>query len=71
MSENSYKILTYLKSHNGATALEVSEATNIQKRLVDSYFSAAIANKDLGYRDTTATPARLFLNEKGMQFTQE
>ena len=42
MTDNSYKILKYLKENNGATAIEVSEATGIQKRLVDSYFSAGI-----------------------------
>ena len=70
MKPNSYKILEYLKLHNGATANEVAKELNMEKRLVDSYFSAGIAKNDLGYRDTTVTPAKLFLNEKGLAYTQ-
>lgn len=70
MTDNSYKILRYLQRHNGATAVEVSEAVGIQKRLVDSYFSAGIAKADLGARDLSTTPARLVLNAKGLAYTQ-
>lgn len=70
ISNNSMKILNYLKEHNGSTALEISEATGITKRLVDSYFSAGIVQNDLGYRDTEQTPALLYLNGKGLTYNQ-
>ena len=70
MTDTSYTILKYLKEHNGSTAKMVSEALEIEKRRVDSCFSAAIAGADLGYRDRTVTPSRLFLNEKGLAYTQ-
>lgn len=71
MTVNSYKILQYLQKNNGATALEVAEALEIEKRLVDSYFSAGIKKNGLGDRDTTSTPAKLILNDMGMKYTQE
>ena len=67
MTENSYKILQYLQKHNGATALEVAQALNMEKRLVDSYFSAGIIRNGLGMRDEKTTPAKLLLNELGKQ----
>lgn len=70
MTENSYKILQYLKENNGATAVEVSEATGIQKRLVDSYFSAGIIKNGYGERDLTTTPTRLILNDAGLVYEQ-
>lgn len=70
ISANSMKILNYLKEHNGSTAMEISEAVGIQKRLVDSYFSAGIVKNDLGYRDTTQTPSLLFLTKAGLDYTQ-
>lgn len=69
MTDNSYKILEYLKQHNRVTALEVSKALGIEKRLVDSYFSAAIAKAGMGVR-TSDNPAKLEINEKGMEYTQ-
>ena len=69
-NENSYKILQYLKENNGATAIEVSEATGIQKRLVDSYFSAGIIKNGYGERDLTTTPTRLILNDAGLVYEQ-
>lgn len=69
MKANSYKILQYLKEHNGSTALEVAEATGIEKRFVDSYFSAAIVKEGMGER-TDETPAHLIINEKGIEYTQ-
>ena len=62
MKPNSYKILEYLKLHNGATANEVAKELNMEKRLVDSYFFFFFLKNDLGYSDTTGTPATLFLN---------
>lgn len=70
MTDTSYTILKYLKEHNGSTAKMVSGALEIEKRRVDSCFSAAIAGADLGYRDRSVTPSRLFLNEKGLAYTQ-
>lgn len=71
MTENSYKILTWLKTNDGATAKEVAEATNITKRLVDSYFSAAIEGPGLGYRDRSVSPSKLHLTLEGKEFKQE
>ncbi len=70
LSENTMKVLNYLKEHNGSAAIDVAEAIDMQKRLVDSYFSAGIVKNDLGYRDREVTPALLYLNEKGMNYTQ-
>ena len=71
MTAQSYKILNYLKEHEGAaTAKEIAEALGMEKRRVDSYFSAAIVREGLGERDTTTTPSRLLLNEKGLLYTQ-
>lgn len=70
MKENSYKIVQYLQEHNGVTAKEVSAALGIDKRFVDSYFSAAVVQGGLGSRDTTVTPSRLVLNDKGLSYTQ-
>lgn len=71
ISENSMKVLNYLKEHNGSTAAEVAKAIDMQKRLVDSYFSAGIVKNELGYRDREVTPSKLYLNEAGMNYTQE
>ena len=71
MTDNSYKILKYLKEHNPSTAKEVAAALQMQKRRVDSYFSAAIEGADLGYRDRTFTPSKLFLNENGLEYEQD
>jgi predicted transcriptional regulator len=70
MKENSYKIVQYLQEHNGATAKEVSTALGIDKRFVDSYFSAAVVKTGLGARDTSVTPSRLVLNDEGLSYTQ-
>ena len=70
LSENTMKVLNYLKEHNGSAAIDVAEDIDMQKRLVDSYFSAGIVKNDLGYRDREVTPALLYLNEKGMNYTQ-
>jgi len=71
MTENSYKILNYLKKNNPSTAKEVAAALEMEKRRVDSYFSAAIEGADLGYRDRSYTPSKLFLNEKGLAYEQD
>ena len=70
MTANSYKILKYLKEHNGSTAKEVAAEVGIEKRLVDSYFSAAIAGGGLGERDRSVTPSKLVLNEQGLAYEQ-
>ena len=71
MTKQSYEILNYLKEHGESTAKEVAEALNMEKRRVDSYFSAAIMNAGLGERDTTQSPSILRLNKEGMAYTQE
>lgn len=71
MTKQSYEILNYLKEHGESTAKKVAEALNMEKRRVDSYFSAAIMNAGLGERDTTQSPSILRLNEEGMAYTQE
>ena len=71
MTKQSYEILNYLKEHGESTAKGVAEALNMEKRRVDSYFSAAIMNAGLGERDTTQSPSILRLNEEGMAYTQE
>lgn len=71
MTKQSYEILNYLKEHGESTAKEVAEALSMEKRRVDSYFSAAIMNAGLGERDTTQSPSILRLNEEGMAYTQE
>lgn len=71
MTENSYKILNYLKKNNPSTAKEIAAALQMEKRRVDSYFSAAIEGADLGYRDRNYTPSKLFLNKKGMEYEQD
>ena len=70
MTANAYKILEYLKLHNGVTAKEVSENVGIQKRLVDSYFSAAIVGQGLGYRNNDTKPAALTLTTAGLEYNQ-
>lgn len=71
MTDNSYKILKYLKEHNPSTAKEIAAALDMEKRRVDSYFSAAIENAGLGTRDRTKTPSELSLNQAGMAYQQE
>ena len=43
----------------------------MEKRRVDSYFSAAIEGAGLGYRDRNYTPSKLYLNEQGMEYEQD
>ena len=52
MSENSRKVLDYLKEVNGAnvTAADVAEALGLEKRQVDGSFTSAIQRKGLGLR---------------------
>lgn len=54
MSENSRKVLTYLKSINGeaVTAEDVANALELTKRQVDGIFTSAIQRKGLGIRTT-------------------
>ncbi len=59
MSENSKKVLEYLKSINGTnvTAKDVADALGLEKRSVDGIFTSAIQRKNLGVR----TPAEIEL----------
>ena len=52
MSENSVKVLNYLKSINGenVTAADVADALNLEKRQIDGIFTSAIQRKGLGIR---------------------
>ena len=52
MSENSKKVLNYLKDVNGSnvTAADVAEALGLEKRSVDGIFTSAIQRKGLGVR---------------------
>lgn len=71
MSENSVKVLNYLKGINGenVTAADVAEALNLEKRSVDGIFTSAIQRKDLGVR----VPAEIELEDgthKQVKFLQ-
>ena len=59
MSENSKRILNYLKEVNGAsvTAQDVADALGLEKKSVDGGFTSAIQRKGLGVR----TPAEVEL----------
>ena len=61
MSENSKKVLEYLKSINGknVTAADVAAALDLEKRSVDGIFTSAIQRKGLGVR----TPAEVELED--------
>lgn len=61
MSENSKKVLDYLKSVNGqnVTAADVAAALGLEKRSVDGIFTSAIQRKNLGVR----TPAEIELED--------
>ena len=61
MSENSVKVLEYLKSVNGTdvTAADVAAALGLEKRSVDGIFTSAIQRKGLGIR----TPAEIELED--------
>ena len=63
MSENSRKILEFLKANNGVnlTAADVADALGLPKKTVDGAFTSAIQRKGLGYR----VPAEVEL-ENGM-----
>ena len=79
MSENSVKVLEYLKSVKGAnvTSADVANALGLEKRQVDGIFTSAIQRKGLGLRvpaeieleDGTHKGVKfLHLNEAGMTF---
>lgn len=53
MSENSKKVLDYLKGINGSknvTAADVAKALDLEKRSVDGIFTSAIQRKGFGVR---------------------
>ena len=79
MSENSAKVLNYLKGINGAdvTAADVAEALGLAKKSVDGIFTSAIQRKGYGVRvpaevaleDGTHKPVKLLrLTEAGVAF---
>lgn len=57
MSENSKKVLDYLKSVQGenVTAADVAEACGLDTRQVNGIFTSAIAKKELGVRSEPTT----------------
>ena len=61
VSENSIKVINYLKEVNGTnvTAADVAEALGLEKRSVDGIFTSAIQRKGLGVR----TPAEIELED--------
>ena len=61
MSENSKKVLNYLKEIAGenVTAADVAAALGLEKRSVDGTFTSAIQRKGLGVR----TPAEIELED--------
>lgn len=61
MSENSKKVLNYLKSVNGTnvTAADVAEALGLEKKTVDACFTSGIQRKGFGVR----TPAEVELDD--------
>ena len=61
MSENSAKVLNYLKSVHGqnVTAADAAEALGLEKRQVDGIFTSAIQRKGLGVR----VPAEIELED--------
>lgn len=71
MTKQSYQILNYLKEHGDSPAIQIAEDLNMEKRRVDSYFSAAIMNAGLGERDQSVTPSILRLNDEGKAYTQD
>ena len=79
MSENSKKVLNYMKEINGAdvTAADVAAALGLEKRQVDGIFTSAIQRKGYGVRipaeialeDGTHKPVKfLKLTDAGMAF---
>ena len=61
MSENSKRVLNYLKEIAGenVTAADVAAALGLEKRSVDGIFTSAIQRKGLGVR----TPAEIELED--------
>ena len=61
MSENSKKVITFLKENNGkkVTSEDVANALGLTKKQVDGCFTSAIQKKDLGVR----TPAKVDLGD--------
>lgn len=79
MSDNSKKVLNYMKEVNGAdvTAADVAAALGLEKRQVDGIFTSAIQRKGYGVRipaeveleDGSHKPVKfLKLTDAGMAF---
>ena len=83
MSDNSKKVLNYLKAINAGdpvTAADVADALGLEKRQVDGIFTSAIQRKNLGIRvpaeveledGTHKTVKFLKLTDAGMAFDPE
>lgn len=79
MSENSVKVLNYLKGINGqdVTSADVAEALGLERKSVDGIFTSAIQKKGYGVRvpaevelaDGTHKQVKfLTLTDEGMAF---
>lgn len=79
MSENTVRILEYLKANHGkdVTAADVAAELGIPKKTVDGCFTSGIQRKQLGFRTpaeieledgTHAQVKFLSLNEAGLAF---
>jgi len=79
MSENSVKILNYLKEIHGenVTAADVADALGLPKKTVDGAFTSAIQRKEMGYREEAEVELEdgshakvkfLKLNDAGLAF---
>ena len=82
MSENTVKVLTFLKENNGKnlTAADVAEALGLEKKSVDGSFTSGIQRKGLGLREECEievedgkhqTVKFLRLTDAGMAFDPE
>lgn len=71
MTKQSYSIVKYLQENGDSPAIVIGEALGMEKRRVDSYFTAAVINAGMGERDQSVTPSMLRLNEKGKAYKQD
>ena len=79
MSENTVKVLDYLKANKGVdvTAADVAADLGLEKRAVDGCFTSGIQRKNLGHRVAAEVELEdgshkqvkfLVLNDAGMAF---
>ena len=78
ISENSIKVLNYLKDNHGKdmTAADVADALGLPKKTVDACFTSSIQRKEYGYREEAEIEVAdghkkakfLKLNEQGLNY---